>query len=192
MDRKYEVMFILRPDTPEEDVDRLLQTMETNVAATGGKVTGFERMGKRRLAYTVKKFQDGIYILAFVEGPGSVLKELERRLRVQELVIKFITVRTDEEEKRLAKVKKLRDAKVKGQGVQGQAAAAAAAQAVENAATVAAQAVENAATVAAQAAENAATVAAQAAENAAVLAAQAVEPAPASDEAPAEVPPTTV
>ena len=75
MDRKYEVMFILRPDTPEEDVDRLLQTMETNIAATGGKVTGFERMGKRRLAYTVKKFQDGIYILSFVEGPGSVLKE---------------------------------------------------------------------------------------------------------------------
>ena len=133
MDRKYEVMFILRPDTSEEDVDRLLQTMETNVAATGGKVTGFERMGKRRLAYTVKKFQDGIYILAFVEGPGSVLKELERRLRVQELVIKFITVRTDEEEKRLVKVKKLREAKVKGQGAQGQAAAAVAAQAAENA-----------------------------------------------------------
>src|ERR1035441_2480784 len=104
MDRKYEVMFILRPDTAEEDLDRLLQTMETNGAAN---------MGKRRLAYTVKKFQEGIYILALVEGPGSVLKELERRLRVQELVIKFITVRTDEEEKRLAKVKKLRDSKVK-------------------------------------------------------------------------------
>jgi small subunit ribosomal protein S6 len=128
MDRKYEVMFILRPDTGDEDVDRLLQTMETNVAATGGKVTGFERMGKRRLAYTVHKFQDGIYILAFVEGPGSVVKELERRLRVQELVIKFITVRTDEEEKRLAKVKKLRDSKVRGRGTQGQAAAAAASE----------------------------------------------------------------
>ena len=135
MDRKYEVMFILRPDTPDEDVDRLLQTMETNVAATGGKVTGFERMGKRRLAYVVRKFQEGLYILAYVEGPGSVLKELERRLRVQELVMKFITVRTDEEEKRLAKVKKLRDSKVRGQGTQGQAAAAAAAaQAAEAAA----------------------------------------------------------
>jgi len=166
MDRKYEVMFILRPDTPEEDMDRLLQTMETNVAATGGKVTGFERMGKRRLAYTVKKFQDGIYILAFVEGPGSVLKELERRLRVQELVIKFITIRTDEEEKRLAKVKKLRDAKMKGQGTQGQAAAAAAAQAAENAAVLATQAAE-----------------AAAAAEAAVLAA-----APVSTEVPAEVP----
>jgi small subunit ribosomal protein S6 len=69
-----------------------------------------------------------------------VLKELERRLRVQELVIKFITVRIDEEEKRLAKVKKLRDAKVKGQGTQGQAAALAAAQAAENAAALAAAA----------------------------------------------------
>jgi small subunit ribosomal protein S6 len=138
MDRKYEVMFILRPDTSDEDVDKLLHTMETNVAATGGKVTGFERMGKRRLAYTVRKFQEGIYILAFVEGPGSVLKELERRLRVQELVIKFITVRTDEEEKRLAKVKKLRDSKVRGQGTQGQAAAAAQAESAAQAAAPAA------------------------------------------------------
>jgi small subunit ribosomal protein S6 len=183
MDRKYEVMFILRPDTPEEDMDRLLQTMETNVAATGGKVTSFERMGKRRLAYTVKKFQEGIYILAFVEGPGSVLKELERRLRVQELVIKFITVRTDEEEKRLAKVKKLRDAKVKGQGTQGQAAAAVAALAAENAAAAAAQAAETAAAAAVQAAE---TAAAQAAKTAAEA------PAEAPAETPAEVPPATV
>ncbi|MDR3764063.1 MAG: 30S ribosomal protein S6 [Acidobacteriota bacterium] len=144
MDRKYEVMFILRPDAADEDVDRLLQTMETNVAATGGKVTGFERMGKRRLAYTVKKFVEGLYILAFVEGPGSVLKELERRLRVQELVIKFITVRTDEEEKRLAKVKKLRDSKVRGQGTQGAAAAAAAAATAATAAAATAAAAESA------------------------------------------------
>jgi small subunit ribosomal protein S6 len=148
MDRKYEVMFILRPDTSEEDLEKLLKTMESNVAATGGKVTGFDRaLGKRRLAYTVKKFQEGIYILAFVEGTGVVLKELERRLRVQELVIKFITVRTDEEEKRLAKVKKLRDSKLKGQGTQGQAAAAAAAQAAEHAAALANEPVAEAAPV---------------------------------------------
>jgi small subunit ribosomal protein S6 len=151
-------------------MDRLLQTMETNVAATGGKVTGFERMGKRRLAYTVRKFQEGIYVLAFVEAPGSVLKELERRLRVQELVIKFMTVRTDEEDKRLAKVKKLRDAKVKGQGTQGQAAAAAAAaQAAENAA--------NAAAAQAAAAEVPAAAAAPAAEVPAETPAEVVPPA---------------
>jgi len=139
MDRKYEVMFILRPDTTDEDVDRLLQTLEENVAAEGGKVTSFERMGKRRLAYTVAKFQDGIYILAFVEGPGSMVKELERRLRVQELVIKFITVRTDEGEKRLTKIKKLRDSKVRGRGTQGQAAAAHAVEAASSEAAAAAE-----------------------------------------------------
>lgn len=122
MDRKYEVMFIIRPDAAEEDVDRLLQTMETNIGNTGGRVTSIERMGKRRLAYKVRKFQDGLYILAYVEGPGHMLKELERRLRVQELVIKFITIRTDEEEHRLAKVKKLRDSKVKGKGTHAQQA----------------------------------------------------------------------
>jgi small subunit ribosomal protein S6 len=159
MDRKYEVMFILRPDTSEEDLEKLLKTMESNVAATGGKVTGFDRaLGKRRLAYTVKKFQEGIYILAFVEGTGVVLKELERRLRVQELVIKFLTVRTDVEEKRLAKVKKLRDGKMRGQGTQGQAAAAAAAAAAATAAATAAAQAEAAEAVPAAVAVPPATV----------------------------------
>ncbi len=116
MDRKYEVMFIVRPDVADEDLERLLQTLEANVGNSGGRITAIERMGKRRLAYTVRKFQEGVYILANLEGPGHMLKELERRLRVQELVIKFITVRTDEDEKRLAKIKKLRESRVKGQG----------------------------------------------------------------------------
>ena len=70
-------------------------------------------MGKRRLAYTVRKFREGIYILMTIEGTGTVIHELERRLRVTEQVIKFLTVRIDEEQKRLDKIKKLRDAKKK-------------------------------------------------------------------------------
>ena len=70
-------------------------------------------MGRRRLAYTVRKFNDGFYVLLNVAAPGSLIAEIERRLRVSEPVIKFITVRMDEEEKRLAKVKALRDSKVK-------------------------------------------------------------------------------
>ena len=70
-------------------------------------------MGRRRLAYTVRKFNDGFYVLLTVAAPGSLIGEIERRLRVSEPVIKFITVRMDEEEKRLAKVKALRDTKVK-------------------------------------------------------------------------------
>jgi small subunit ribosomal protein S6 len=65
-------------------------------------------MGRRKLAYTVRKFNDGNYVLLTIEANGAVVLELERRLRVTEPVIKFITVRIDEEEKRLAKVKALR------------------------------------------------------------------------------------
>jgi small subunit ribosomal protein S6 len=72
-----------------------------------------EKMGRRRLAYTVKKFNDGFYVLLIVEAPASLISEIERRLRVSEPVIKFITVRMDEEDKRLAKVKALRDSRKK-------------------------------------------------------------------------------
>ena len=77
---------------------------------------------KRRLAYAVRRFYDGIYVLMIVEGGGPAIHELERRLRVTEPVIKFLTVRVDEEQKRLGKIKALRDAKKK---VSAQPAAAA-------------------------------------------------------------------
>ena len=67
-----------------------------------------DKMGRRKLAYTVRKFDEGNYVLLTIEATGPVVLELERRLRVTEPVIKFITVRMDEEEKRLAKVKALR------------------------------------------------------------------------------------
>lgn len=133
MQRTYEVMFIVRPDQSEEDIDKLISNLESNVTTAGGTVKSFEKMGKRRLAYIVRKFMDGFYILLTLEGSGELVKEIERRLRVTEQVIKFISVRTDVEDKRLAKVKKLRDSKVKGQGRQAEAAAAAAAQAATEA-----------------------------------------------------------
>jgi len=76
-------------------------------------VKSVDKMGKRRLAYAVRRFHDGLYVLMVVEGGGPVIQELERRLRVTEPVIKFLTVRVDEEHKRLAKVKALRDARKK-------------------------------------------------------------------------------
>ncbi len=110
MQRTYEVMFIVRPDMVDEDVDKLISNLETSVTNSGGTVKNVERMGKRRLAYTVRKFQDGIYVLLTIDGSGQTMSELERRLRVTEPVIKFITVRIDEEQKRLDKVKKIRAA----------------------------------------------------------------------------------
>jgi len=108
MSRVYEVMFIVRPDVAEEEVDKLIAGFSTTVTGGGGVVKTVEKMGRRKLAYLVRKFNDGNYVLLTVEATGPVVLELERRLRVTEPVIKFITVRIDEEEKRLAKVKALR------------------------------------------------------------------------------------
>ncbi|MDP9051011.1 MAG: 30S ribosomal protein S6 [Acidobacteriota bacterium] len=111
--RTYEIMFIVRPDVEEADLDKLIEGFSGNITSGGGEVKSVEKMGRRRLAYTVRKFNDGFYVLLNVSAPGSLIGEIERRLRVSEQVIKFITVRMDEEEKRLAKVKALRDSKVK-------------------------------------------------------------------------------
>ncbi len=120
-------MFILRPDMPEEDQDKLVSNLESQVQTAGGTVKSVERMGKRRLAYLVRNFQDGIYVLLTLEGEGGMVKEIERRLRVNEPVIKFLTVRIDEEQKRMAKIKAIRDTKVRGKGTRAAAAAEAAA-----------------------------------------------------------------
>ncbi len=111
--RSYEVMFIVRPDMADEDVDKIVSTLESNATAAGAKLKNTERMGKRRLAYMVRGFNDGIYLLMTVEAQGNVIHEVERRLRVSEPVIKFITVRVDETQKRVDKIQKLRAAKVK-------------------------------------------------------------------------------
>jgi small subunit ribosomal protein S6 len=108
MSRVYEVMFIVRPDVADEDVDKLIAGFTTTITGGGGAVKTAEKMGRRKLAYTVRKFNEGNYVLLTIEADGAGVLELERRLRVTEQVIKFITVRTDEEEKRLAKVKALR------------------------------------------------------------------------------------
>jgi small subunit ribosomal protein S6 len=113
MNRTYEIMFIVRPDVEEADLDKLVEGFQKNVTDGGGEIRSTEKMGRRRLAYTVRKFNDGFYVLLTVLAPGSLISEVERRLRVSEPVIKFITVRIDEEEKRLAKIKQHRDTHVK-------------------------------------------------------------------------------
>jgi small subunit ribosomal protein S6 len=113
MNRTYEIMFIVRPDVEEAELDKLIEGFSANVTNGGGEIKSVEKMGRRRLAYTVRKFNDGFYVLLNVAAAGSLISEVERRLRVSEQVIKFITVRMDEEEKRLAKVKAIRDTKVK-------------------------------------------------------------------------------
>jgi len=123
MQRSYEVMFIVRPDLMEEDVDKLIATMQNHATTAGATVQNTEKMGKRRLAYDVKKFQDGQYVLFTLAADGQAIHELERRLRVTEPVLKFITVRTDEEQQRLEKVKKIRASRMKRPPAEAAAAA---------------------------------------------------------------------
>ena len=111
--RTYEVMFIVRPDLQEEEIDKLISNLESQAANAGATVKNIERMGKRRLAYIVRKFVDGFYILLTVDADGKAIHEIERRLRVSEPVIKFISVRIDEEQKRMEKIKQLRATRVK-------------------------------------------------------------------------------
>ncbi len=116
MNRSYEIMYILRPDLEDADVDKSIETFSGYITGGGGTVKNSladQKMGRRRLAYTVNKFNDGIYVLLIVDAPASLISEIERRLRVTEQVIKFITVRTDEEEKRVNKIKAHRAAHVK-------------------------------------------------------------------------------
>jgi small subunit ribosomal protein S6 len=128
MNRTYELMFIVRPDMPEEEQDKLISTLETAVTTSGGQMKNVEKMGKRHLAYSVRRFRDGLYILLTLEGSGGLIHELERRLRVTEPVIKFLTVRIDEEQKRLDKIKAIRDSRRKVSATPAPAATPAAAE----------------------------------------------------------------
>jgi small subunit ribosomal protein S6 len=143
MSRLYEVMFIVRPDVADEEVDKLLAGFTTTITTGGGAVKTVEKMGRRKLAYMVRKFNDGNYVLLTIEADGAGVLELERRLRVTEQVIKFITVRMDEEEKRLAKVKALRGTRRKLSSEPAAAPAAAPVAAPAATAAAPAEAVES-------------------------------------------------
>jgi small subunit ribosomal protein S6 len=113
MTRTYEVMFIIRPDVADEDLDKLIEGITTTVTGGGGEVKSAEKMGRRKLAYQIQRFNEGSYILLTIGADGKLVAELERRLRVIEQVIKYITVRTDEEDKRIAKIKAIRGTRKK-------------------------------------------------------------------------------
>lgn len=103
--RRYELIFIVRPDTPEEELGKIITQMEGVVTGQGGKIEKVEKMGKRRLAYRVERQREGFYVLFVIEGSGETVKEFERRLKVNDAVIKYLSVRVDVELKRAEKAK---------------------------------------------------------------------------------------
>jgi small subunit ribosomal protein S6 len=107
--RIYENLFIVKPDATEEEIDHLIDQMSKNVTTTGGTIDKVDKWGKRRLAYRIEKHREGTYVLMQFSAEPATVKEFERRLRVQDSVIKFLTVRIDETLKRLDKRKKERE-----------------------------------------------------------------------------------
>ena len=102
---KYELMYINRAGVPDEEIDKLIAQMETVVSGAGGKTEKIDKMGRRRLAYRVKKQREGFYVLFTFEGNGDTVREFERRLKVTDAVVKFMTVRIDERVKPVAEAK---------------------------------------------------------------------------------------
>jgi len=107
--RIYEELFILRPDAPEEEVDQLIEQLTTLIAGQGGNVDKVDKWGVRKLAYRVQKRNEGFYVLLQFTAEPQAVKELERRLRVSDQVVKFLTVRIDEKLKKIDKRKKQRE-----------------------------------------------------------------------------------
>jgi small subunit ribosomal protein S6 len=107
--RIYEELFIVKPDVLDEEVDALVETLRTQLVTLGATVDKIDKWGKRRLAYRVDKYREGTYVLFQFTAEPQHVYEFERRLRVADPVLKFLTVRIDETLKRLDKRKKSRD-----------------------------------------------------------------------------------
>ncbi len=111
-ERLYDLIFICRPTTPEEEISKITATLEHACAEKGGKVEKLEKWGTRKMAYRVAKHREGYYVYLQIKSTqGELIRELERRLAVSDAVIKYLTVRLDEELKRQQKFQRRRDRK---------------------------------------------------------------------------------
>ena len=109
-DRLYDLIFIIRPATPEDEIKKIEHTVEHACSEKGGKIEKSEHWGTRKLAYRVAKHREGIYVYYQIRTThGELIMELERRLKVQDSVIKYMTIRLDEDIKRQKKLVAIRD-----------------------------------------------------------------------------------
>ena len=109
-ERLYDLVFIVRPATPEEEIKKVLTVIEHTVAEKGGKIEKTEHWGTRKLAYRVAKHREGMYVYQQIRtNHPELIAELERRLRVQDVVIKYLTIRLDEDLKRQKKLQHKRE-----------------------------------------------------------------------------------
>ena len=109
--RNYEVVFVAAPTLASEELDSFIDHIQTVVQGKNGKVIKVDNWGKKSLAYRIKKFREGYYVVLTIEGDGSAIAELERRFRVTDYIMRFISVRVDEDLKRSEKIKAARQKK---------------------------------------------------------------------------------
>ena len=117
--RTYEVIFIIDPDTADNDVMQLSEGVQKIITNQGGSITKTEMMGKRQLAYEINHKRNGIYVLLEVEGSGAEIAEVERRMRVNDQVLRYMTIRVDEARRRALKLKDRRARKAAKQPANG-------------------------------------------------------------------------
>jgi small subunit ribosomal protein S6 len=118
-------MFIVDPDAGDEDVVKLSEGVQKIITGQGGSITKTEMMGKRKLAYEINHKKDGTYVLLEVEGSGAEIAEVERRMRVNDQILRYMTVRVDEMRRRADKLKDRRARKAAKKPATGKAKAAA-------------------------------------------------------------------
>ncbi|HEY8414065.1 MAG TPA: 30S ribosomal protein S6 [Pyrinomonadaceae bacterium] len=121
--RQYEVVFIVDPTTDDE-VPKLTESFTQIVTDQGGTITKSEVMGKRQLAYEILHHKDGTFVLLEIEGSGREIAELERRMRVNDRVLRYITVRVDEDRRRAEKLKARRARKAAKRPTRGHGSSA--------------------------------------------------------------------
>jgi small subunit ribosomal protein S6 len=136
--RTYEVVFIIDPGAEDAEVMRLTEAVQKIITDQGGSITKTEMMGKRQLAYEISHKRDGIYVLLEVDGSGAEIAELERRMRVNDRIIRYMTVRVDEDRRRAEKFKARRARKAERKPTRGTAKAETADQEGESEAEAAA------------------------------------------------------
>ena len=119
--RTYEVIFIVDPDAAEDEVMKLSEGVQKIITDQGGSITKTEMMGKRQLAYEINHKKDGTYVLLEVEGSGKEIAEVERRMRVNDQILRYMTVRVDEMRQRAAKLKERRARKAAQKSSNGKA-----------------------------------------------------------------------
>ena len=113
--RNYEVVFIAAPTLTSEELDAFINHAQTVIEGKNGKIVKVDNWGKKSLAYKINKFREGYYVVLSIEAEGGAIAELERRFRVTDFIIRFISVRIDEDIKRSEKIKAARRRKAPAQ-----------------------------------------------------------------------------